>query len=609
MTTARDLLAACLVLLLSCGVWAQERGRYAGWVADDNGKRVLGANVTLISRPLPSRPDIGTTDELHVRTEADGMFRTKLLHGRSYSAWAVWRDQDNVQRRTEVLEGVFPGPPRAIQEADLQTVHTVRIQGADKWQAQAPLQLTAITPSENIAVIPLQLDANLVAKLPTVPGAHCNFEVRGKDGLILSMLTSSAMSQKGKSELTIELSGPRELRIVVVDEKGKPIADVTVRHAFGYHPRDLMTVVGKTDKDGVVQAVLPSFNAMYVKSNEDLCSFQISAPGRQRMFSWTHLDKVGDELRLTMPSGTDLIGRVIAKDGSAASGMTLLPDCYAMGADNESNGSGVPPRALPLDQHGSFRFSGLHPRYDYRLLALLEPKSAIAQGMRLQDDIAVAPVMWLATGAPPFQTPHNLDDIRLDQVAIAQIRVTTNTGTPVPGARLTVTTEDLYTSPLSYVCDRIGRLQFPLPVGTIRIGAWVPGGGVATMLVRNPVVAGSPQIDPLIIKLSATRTVRGVVVDPAGKPVPGIQVNQWDRGSTNDRQLAELTFLARAVSNKTGPDGTFSLTLPLDDVPFPVQAFGKVTGVTYVSSQVIIMPDDPDHDRLRITVAPFKPKK
>ncbi|HIE69578.1 MAG TPA: hypothetical protein EYP98_05110 [Planctomycetes bacterium] len=608
MTTTRQLLAACIALLLSCGLRAQERGRFAGWVADDNGKRVIGADVTLISRPFPSRPDIGIADELHVCTEADGMFRTKLLHGRSYSAWAVWRDEDNVQRRTEILEGAFPGPPRAIKAADLQTIRTVRIKGADKWRARAPLHLTAITASENVAEIPVRLDANLVAKLPTLPGGHCSLEVRGKDGLILGMAASLALAQKDKPELTIELSEPRELRIVIVDKQGKPVSGATIRHAFGYHKRDLTTVIGKTDEGGVLQATLPSVNPMYVKPDKDLCSFQITAPGRQRMFSWTHLDKVGDVLTLTMPAGSDLIGRVLAKNGSPATGITLLPDCYAMGADNALSGNGVPPRVLTLAQDGGFRFSSLHPQHDFRLLALIEPKAAIAQGMRLRNDIAVAPVVWLAVGAPPFQTPHKLDGIRLDRIAIAQIRVTTDTGTPVPGARLTVTTQDLYNSPIHYVCDRVGRLQFPLPNGTIRIGAWFPGGGVATMLVSSPLADGAPEIDPLVIKLSATQTVRGVIVDAAGKPVQGVKVYQGGRGKTDDRQIRELSFLARATSNKTGPDGSFSLTLPLDDVPFSVQCFGKVNGETLVSKQIVILPDDPDNGRLRIAVAPFKKK-
>ncbi|MEO6597643.1 MAG: hypothetical protein ABIP94_23105, partial [Planctomycetota bacterium] len=107
-----------------------------------------------------------------------------------------------------------------------------------------------------------------------------------------------------------------------------------------------------------------------------------------------------------------------------------------------------------------------------------------AAGLRLREDIATAPVLWLAVGYAPFGSPHDLGSIRLDTIPVARIEVKTHTGEPVPGAHLTVTTKDLYNSLLDYVCDREGRLQFPLPQGEIRIGAWVPGGGVTTRLVR-----------------------------------------------------------------------------------------------------------------------------
>lgn len=76
---------------------------------------------------------------------------------------------------------------------------------------------------------------------------------------------------------------------------------------------------------------------------------------------------------------------------SPVPGITLLPDCYAMGADAETTGSGVPLRARSLDDEGRFTFCSLHPRYDFRLLALLDPEAAIAAGMRLVPGVAVAP--------------------------------------------------------------------------------------------------------------------------------------------------------------------------------------------------------------------------
>ncbi len=108
-------------------------------------------------------------------------------------------------------------------------------------------------------------------------------------------------------------------------------------------------------------------------------------------------------------------------------GIKLLPDCYAMGADAETTGSGVPLRPQSLDADGRFTFCSLHPRYDFRLLALLDPTAAVAAGLRLRGGVAVAPVFWLAVGAPPFGKSHDLGDIRLD----APVGIT------APGAMIT----------------------------------------------------------------------------------------------------------------------------------------------------------------------------
>jgi hypothetical protein len=158
------------------------------------------------------------------------------------------------------------------------------------------------------------------------------------------------------------------------------------------------------------------------------------------------------------------------------------------------------------------------------------------------------------------------------------------------------------------VCDRVGRLQFPLPAGEVRIGAYATGHGVATRLVRVPVPDGAPGFDPLTLTLSATRTVRGVVVDANGKPVAGVQVHQWDRAKCEDRHLRELTFHADAISAPTGADGAFELVLPLDDAQFDLRVLGKASGVAMTSEIVTIAPDDDNLQQLRIVVTPWQPK-
>jgi hypothetical protein len=582
------------------------RGKFAGWVQDGAGKRVAGADVMLLSRPLPARPDLGVADELRVQTGADGMFRTELLHGRSYTCWATWRDGAGVERRTHAFDGAIPGPPQGLAEGPQQQLRAVRVTGAAAWQTHAPLQLAVFTTTENVHTMALPLDAELVAKVPTLPGDYVSFEVRGAGGFVLGMRMSAPLTDPQQTEVTIALPPPRELRVVVIDDKGAPIAGALVRHAFGMHYRgDIFSEVGRTDASGVVRASVPETNPIGALPNTS-CVVLVEATGKQRTLLHVDFGKLVGEVKITLQPGNELRGRVLAKDGAPVPGLTLLPDCYAM---IEGGGIGVPQPAMSADTRGAFAFASLHPKYDFRLLALLDASTAIAAGMKLRDGIALAPVVWLATGRPPFASPHDLGDLRLDEVVVAQVEVKTDAGEPVPGARLTVTTEDLYNSPLEYVCDRVGRLQFPLPRGEIRIGAWQKGGGVTTCLVRVPVEANDPSIAPLVLKLSATRTVHGTVVDEKGKPVTGAVVIQWNRAKCADRALANLTFLCRAESEPTGPDGAFTLTLPLADAAFDVRAFVRLGDKPFNSEAVALAPDDRDADRLRLTVAPWQPDK
>lgn len=600
--------AAVVGLVLTALAAAQQdlqRGALAGWVKGADGNRVVGAAVTLVSRPIPARLDLGTTDELHVATGHNGMFRAELLHGRSYTAWATWRDAAGVEQRTGVLEAVFPGPPHELTMAPLQELRRLRVEGMAAWGARAPLSCALFPEGENPVAVPLVIDAEGRALLPTLPGRYCQVEVRGRDGFLIALSPDLYLAEGGRAEATLVLPPPRELRVRVIDDQQQPVVGARVWHSLVYHRRDVQSEIGRTDAEGRVCNLVAATDLAYTRDN---FSVVVEAAGHQRQVAFCSWQKLTEELVFTLPAGIALRGRLLAKDGGPVQGITLLPDCYAIGRDNETLGSGVWLRPCALDGDGRFTFHSLHPRYDFRLLATMEPAAAIAAGLALRPDVAIAPVLWLAVGRPPFGGALDLGDVRFDRFVVTCIEVKDFGGTPVPGARLEITTQDLYNSPLPYVTDRVGRLQFVLPSGELRIGAWVPGGGVATRLVNVPPLDGEPSLVPLVLTLSATWTVRGVVVDEAGKPVAGATVSQYDRARIEDRALRNLTFFGRATSEPTGVDGRFVLTLPLADAPFAIRAWKKVGDAAFHGEHVV-MPEDADAQTLRLQLAPWQPRK
>jgi hypothetical protein len=231
----------------------------------------------------------------------------------------------------------------------------------------------------------LRCDDAVVAALPTLPGGWCSIEVRGKGGFLLGLESDCRLADAKKGIATLELPKPRELRVVVVDSQGAAIPGARVQHAMGWSSRDLMTEIGRTDAAGVVRANVPATNTMYEGASGEVFCVLVDAPGRQRMHAWGDFRTLPGELRIPMPEGIELRGRLLAQDGSPVRGITLLPDCLALGHDNEKAGAGVHLRPVPLDAQGRFSFFSLHPRYDFRLLALLDASAARVAGMKLKD--------------------------------------------------------------------------------------------------------------------------------------------------------------------------------------------------------------------------------
>jgi hypothetical protein len=604
-THVRFLLATllCTAPHLTAQTPARERGY--GFVRAADGTRVVGAEVLVASRLLPSFPELSPADELRVRSGKDGMFHADLLPGRAYSAFAVWSDATG-ERRSLVVEGLVPGPILALDEAPRQRLRRVRITDTAAWADRGPLRLFAPAEDSNLGRRELPLDAEFTASVPTLPGDSTWLEVRSADGMVLTMHWPP-LANAAFAEVVLALPPPTPLRVRVVDEAAAPLAGVAVDYSFAGQMPLIGTSLGTTGADGTVRGIVPSANPLYEPANGSFVLL-LTAAGRQRLIVDADLGTLRDgTIDVVLRPGPVLVGRVLGKGGAPVPGLTLLPDSYAMGTRNDHDSHGAPLRAVPVDSEGRFRFSSLHPKHDFRLLALLDAAAARAAGMPLRDGIAVAPVLWLAVGSPPFGKPHELGELRLDHLTVAQVQVRAADGAPVPGARLLVKTQAMGHSPLAYACDRVGNLQFPLPTGRLQIDAYAPGFGIATRMITVPPEAGDPALDPLVLQLSATRTVRGTVVDVEGKPVAGVTVMQWNRPKIDDRELQDLAYENSARSAPTGSDGAFELVLPLADAPFDLRAT-RQGGDAILWSEV--QANDPDEvSQVRIVVTPWQPPK
>jgi hypothetical protein len=192
--------------------------------------------------------------------------------------------------------------------------------------------------------------------------------------------------------------------------------------------------------------------------------------------------------------------------------------------------------------------------------------------------------------------------LRLDQLFFARIEVRKRDHQPAPGALLHVSSGGDCNPPLVYVTDRLGRLQFPLPKGQVKIGAYLKGGGVAKATVRIPAQPGDPKLDPLLLELTDPVSVRGTVVDQAGKAFGGARVHVWNRPEGGDRELADLAFLAHEPSAPTGSDGTFEVFLPYGGVKQQLMPFATIPSATPQAVTVEVEPEQRQVSGVRLVI-------
>ncbi|MCA8978269.1 MAG: hypothetical protein KDC98_26310, partial [Planctomycetes bacterium] len=387
-------------------------------------------------------------------------------------------------------------------------------------------------------------------------------------------------------------------------------ATVSAANMYGFGARNAgvgTAPLGVTDAGGRLAFDAPEHNPMTGDKAE--CNVLVEAPGHALAYATIDL-RAESPREVTLPAAATLRGRILGADGKPTDVVTLLPEFYARAAgEPDHTGFGVPPRPIRPGPDGRFVVPGLHPGYGFRLLALVEPQHAEGLGLAAAGGAPMAPLLWLAVGNAPGTNDVELGDLRFDRLTMTTLQVRDHNGLPAPGARLHVQGGDNYNSPIAYAVDKLGRLRFPLPTGEVRIGAWLPGGGVATRLVRVPPAADEPPLDQLELSLTTPLVLRGIVVDAAGDPVAGATVRPWNRPDGVDRELADMAFLSHVPSPPTGADGTFEVTLPIDEGMHRVRAH-HLAEHSWRSSEAVMVDAIGDRGKtLRLQLGEPKPRR
>ena len=227
----RAVLAA--LFALTGGLAGQERAPIVGRTTLDSGAVWPEATIVLQSFAHPEWPQLGVTDRIEVRSDAQGRFRADAMPGRSYLAFAFEVDATRRQRCSPLVAVGAAQPCELRATHDWREAAKLRLTGTAPYAARGPLRVqwpAAFAP-------PGAADADDCVEIPPLPRPWVDVAVTTADGHLLLRRTIGV-----GSPVALELPPPSPYLVRVLDGPGgAPIAEAEVLLDWDSHQERLGT--------------------------------------------------------------------------------------------------------------------------------------------------------------------------------------------------------------------------------------------------------------------------------------------------------------------------------------------------------------------------------
>jgi uncharacterized GH25 family protein len=358
------------------------------------------------------------------------------------------------------------------------------------------------------------------------------------DGLVGRPYTLTARSPKGvagpitarltdKSEpIVLRLAPGAKVIVDVVDAStGKPLDGATVELRSA-------DVIRQTTKDG---------STTFISIPAGGYQLAAWAPGRAVTHQWLGIDIGEEHETLRLEPGANVTGRVVDPGGAPVSGARVTYH----GASNWSQQADPRFDGVETGKDGAFEFAAL-PAGSFRFAATHgELARAESQLVTLDGKTEV----------------HDIT-ITLGAGAIVRGVVVDAKKQPVPSARVrigvTARNRMIFEPPRQAYTDASGAFEIKgLPRGELSAVAMHESGASDTAEVSTT----NGNVDNVTLTIDVTGSISGVVVDPQGNPLEGVQVsagpNFRDQGATIDFTQFRLRGFPEELTDSAG---TFRLT-------------------------------------------------
>ncbi len=544
-------LAGALAVLLAAAATAQQREPVRGAVVLADGAPWAGANVVLLSRPLPDDERFGEADEVQATSDAKGRFEVRLLPGRRYVAWASTADESGTYVASHPVDDARAGRPLELV-ADAPRRHAiVSIEGLDAWRAHGPISCTLQSrTTTRILQGCAEEDGKVV--LPAFPGRRAALEVRCGERLLLPWAAPIDLGSVTAQHIRVD--PPRAVRFRCVDVDKAPVAGIAflASDIWNRHP----TVVARSDADGMLLPLLPLPSKQF-----DWANYPAVLLGEGRApRAWIGTLKVAPDhdaatsrpvMEFVVEAGRTLRSRLCLGEVAVAGG-TVRAVRDVRTADGES--SHALTSCIPLAPDGGFALD-FDPEHGVALTAF-PPSALLARlpqraGFPLHPEVLLAAVAGDA-GANPL--PESLDLLHLEPL---DVQVLGAGEVPADSALVGLATQGPEVNRMIVAStDRSGRVRLLLPRHQrATLCCWADDG------MAHATLDGAERAGPLQVRLEGVARLRGRVVNGAGKGVPWAEITYFVNSSRVDDTAALAACLDHRVRCRSAADGTFAMPL------------------------------------------------
>ena len=547
-----------------------KRTRVRAIVVDAAGKPVEGARITFVGRLMP-QIDLGDLDLQRATSDERGRARAQLRDDRSYSAWAVWKDDKGKGKISRTAEEVGGGMVVRLVEAEKQPgPQRVDLRGIKSWTRLGPLAGRVRLGTKTAFYLPVAINEKGRAEIPPIPldqWGYFGVELLGKDGNPLAGGRTKAQKRR-----VFPVPPPVDQIVEVTDKDGKPIEGVEAWVESGYSNWGSEGLRGKTDAQGRVEVAVATsklIRGLHYRMRFTKAGYQDIYAGTNWSGAYANQKKRDKKppkvWKLVMPKAVPMKGRLIGKDGKGIANARLIAssNSYVMLSKSSWSSQPVPAMRELSDDKGNFVFERMP--VDQRAVGLwvLLPEEGFSRFVPKLDGWPMPPRVLTLRLPKQRAGKTGFGDFDLTAMRLARIRVIGPDGQPSSGAKVRIWQGKWNAISLNYGAsalpsDRRGRVSRLLRTGATNLAAWHPETGYAFVELD----ADRDLSEPIDIKLGPFLRGRGRILDAAGKPVEGATLTNSGWSSSGSPKFGSFAgdINAQLLHAKSDANGRFEFS-------------------------------------------------